>query len=245
LKQLREMRARAADYAGRDGRLDPDAFFAAEQNARLVTDAEEYYRTMMAGQVRSWNLRDRHMVETLQALMNHLDAPGRLSRIVVWAHNSHLGDARATEMHDRGELNVGQLLRERFDRAAMLLGFTTFDGTVTAASSWDGAPERKTVRPALAGSWERLHHDTGSARFLMPIRTDPELADAVRPVRLERAIGVLYLPRTERQSHYFRASLARQFDFVLHFDRTTAVVPMDRDAGWERGELAETFPSGL
>jgi erythromycin esterase-like protein len=245
LKQLREMRARAADYAGRDGRLDPDAFFAAEQNARLVTDAEEYYRTMMAGQVRSWNLRDRHMVETLQALMNHLDAPGRPSRIVVWAHNSHLGDARATEMHDRGELNVGQLLRERFDRAAMLLGFTTFDGTVTAASSWDGAPERKTVRPALAGSWERLHHDTGSARFLMPIRTDPELADAVRPVRLERAIGVLYLPRTERQSHYFRASLARQFDFVLHFDRTTAVVPMDRDAGWERGELAETFPSGL
>ena len=245
LRQLRDMRTRAADYAGRDGRLDPDAFFAAEQNARLVADAEQYYRTMLGGHVNSWNLRDKHMVETLLTLMRHLDVPDRPSRVVVWAHNSHLGDARATEMSERGELNVGQLVREKFGNAAMLVGFTTFDGTVTAASSWDAPPERKTVRPALAGSVERLHHDTGMARFLLPIRTDPDVADAVHAQRLERAIGVLYLPSTERQSHYFHASLARQFDFVLHFDRTRAVEPMERDALWEHGELAETFPSGL
>ncbi len=245
VSQLKEMRRRAADYARRDGRLDPDAYFAAEQNAALVADAEQYYRTMLAGHVASWNLRDRHMVESLGALMRHLDTPSRPSRIVVWAHNSHLGDARATEMHERGEFNVGQLLREQFGSAAMLVGFTTYDGTVTAASAWDGPAERKTVRPALAGSWERLHHDTGMARFLMPIRTDPDLADAVRASRLERAIGVLYLPATERQSHYFQASLARQFDFVLHFDHTRAVEPMERDVAWEHGELAETYPSGL
>jgi erythromycin esterase-like protein len=245
VNQLREMRRRAADYAGRDGRLDPDAFFAAEQNARLVTDAEAYYRTMLGGHVQSWNLRDHHMVDTLAALMAHLDTPTRPSRVVVWAHNSHLGDARATDMHERGEVNVGQLLRERFGSAAMLVGFTTYDGTVTAASAWDGSAERKAVRPALAGSWERLLHEVGMARFMMPIRTDPDLADAVRSSRLERAIGVLYLPGSERQSHYFHATLARQFDFVLHFDRTRAVEPLERDAMWERGELAETYPSGL
>jgi erythromycin esterase-like protein/predicted phosphoribosyltransferase len=245
LGQLRDLRTRAAEYAGRDGRLDPDAFFAAEQNARLVLNAEEYYRTMLGGQVSSWNLRDRHMVATLGALMAHLTTADRQSRVVVWAHNSHLGDARATEMHERGEINVGQLVREQFGSAAMLVGFTTFDGTVTAASTWDGPAERKAVRPALAGSIERLLHDAGMARCALPIRTDPDLADALRAPRLERAIGVLYLPKTERQSHYFHASLARQFDFVLHVDRTRAVEPMERRALWEHGELAETYPTGL
>lgn len=245
LHQLRELRRRAADYAGRDGRLDPDAYFAAEHNARLVADAEAYYRTMLGGHVRSWNLRDEHMVDILFSLMRHLDTPDRPSRVVVWAHNSHLGDARATEMHERGEINVGQRLRERFGGAAMLIGFTTWDGTVTAASAWDGPAERKTVRPALAGSWEQLFHDTGMPRFLLPIRTDLDVADAVRAARLERAIGVIYRPHSERQSHYFHAALARQFDAVIHIDRTRAVEPLERDARWERGELAETYPSGL
>ena len=245
LHQLRDLRQRAAVYAGRDGRVDTDAFFAAEQNARLVTHAEEYYRTLLAGHVSSWNLRDHHMAETLDALLAHLTTAGRESRIVVWAHNSHLGDARATEMHERGEVNVGQLARERFGAAAMLVGFTTYDGTVTAASAWDGPAERKVVRPALGGSVERLCHEAGMARFMLPIRTDPDLADALRPTRLERAIGVLYLPATERQSHYFHTDLSRQFDFVLHFDRTRAVEPMEPSAMWEQGELAETYPSGL
>lgn len=245
LGQLRDLRLRAAEYAGRDGRLDPDAFFAAEQNARLVSNAEEYYRTMLGGHVSSWNLRDRHMVATLGALLAHLSTPDRDARVVVWAHNSHLGDARATEMHERGEINVGQLVRQQFGSAAMLVGFTTYDGTVTAASAWDGPAERKAVRPALGGSIERLLHDAGMARCALPIRTDPDLADALRAPRLERAIGVVYLPKTERRSHYFHASLARQFDLVLHVDRTRAVEPMERHAAWEHGELAETYPTGL
>ncbi len=245
LSQLRELRQRAADYARRDGRVDPDAFFAAEQNARLVTNAEAYYRTMLAGHVHSWNLRDRHMVQTLEALMRHLDTKEGQSRVVVWAHNSHLGDARATEMHARGEVNVGQLVRERYGTDAMLVGFTTYDGTVTAASEWDGPAQRQTVRPALAGSYERLHHDASIARFMLPLRADPALAAALPATHLERAIGVLYRPGTERHSHYFHASLARQFDYVLHFDRTRAVEPLERTAMWERGDLAETYPSGL
>ena len=151
--------------------------------------------------------------------------------MIVWAHNSHLGDARATEMGERGELNVGQLMRERFGTDVVSIGFTTHTGTVTAASDWDEPPERKNVRPSLPGSYERLFHDTGIPRFLLP--------------RLERAIGVVYRPDTERGSHYFHARLSRQFDFVLHFDRTTALEPLERTAGWEAGEPAEPFPFGL
>jgi erythromycin esterase-like protein/predicted phosphoribosyltransferase len=245
LAQLLELHRRRAEYASRDGRVAPDEFFFAEQNARLVRNAEEYYRTMFHGRADSWNLRDRHMAQTLQELMTFLDRTRPGARIVVWAHNSHLGDARATEMGERGELNVGQLVREHHGARAVLVGFTTYTGTVTAASDWDGPAHRKHVRPALAGSYERLLHDVHIPRFLLPLRTDLELASALAAPRLERAIGVLYLPESERASHYFHARLPEQFDFVLHFDETRAVEPLERSALWTAGETAETFPSGL
>ena len=249
--QLLELHRQRAEYASRNGRVAPDDYFYAEQNARLVKNAEEYYRTMFRGRDESWNLRDRHMVDTLGELRRFLGRARPDPRIVVWAHNSHLGDARATEMGTRGELNVGQLARERYGSSAVLVGFTTYTGTVTAASEWDGPAHRKHVRPALAGSYERLFHETSASnatripRFLLPLRTDLELSSALAAPRLERAIGVLYLPETERGSHYFHASLSGQFDFVLHFDETRALEPLERSALWEAGEVAETFPSGL
>ncbi len=243
--QLIELHRQRAEYASRDGRVAADDYFYAEQNARLVKNAEEYYRTMFRGRDESWNLRDRHMVDTLEELRRFLGRTRPEPRIVVWAHNSHLGDARATEMSERGELNVGQLVRERYGASAVLVGFTTFTGTVTAASEWDGPAHRKHVRPALAGSYERLFHEVQLPRFLVPLRTDLELSSALAVPRLERAIGVLYLPETERASHYFHARLSEQFDFVLHFDETRALEPLERCALWEAGEVAETFPSGL
>jgi erythromycin esterase-like protein/predicted phosphoribosyltransferase len=243
--QLRDLHTRRAEYASRNGRIAPDEYFYAEQNARLVRNAEAYYRTMLGGRATSWNLRDTHMAETLGELLAFLERTRPGARLVVWAHNSHLGDARATEMGQQGELNVGQLARQRFGAAAVLVGFTTYTGTVTAASAWDATPQRKHVRPALAGSYERLLHDAGIARCLLPLRTDPELASALAGPHLERAIGVLYVPETERRSHYFHARLAEQFDYVLHFDETRAVEPLERAALWETGDMAETFPSGL
>ena len=243
--QLLDLHQRRAQWSARDGRVAPDDFFFAEQNARLVRNAEAYYRSMFRGHAESWNLRDAHMMETLAALHAFLAQTRDPLRVVVWAHNSHVGDARATDMRDRGEWNVGQLVRERYGAAAVLVGFTTHDGTVTAASEWDGPADRKHVRPSLPGSYERLFHDTGIPRFLAPIRTDPELRAMLATSRLERAIGVIYRPETERSSHYFRASLADQFDFVLHIDQTRAAEPLERTALWEAGELAETYPSGL
>ncbi len=240
VSQLVEMQKRAAELASRDGQEDPDAFFMAEQNARLVKNAERYYRAMFASRVESWNLRDRHMVETLDALVNHLGASS--AKIAVWAHNSHLGDARATQMGDSGELNVGQLVRQRYGKDALLVGFTTYTGTVTAASNWDASAERKRVRPALAGSYEDLFHTTGIPSFLLKLRGADWLSGVLRQQRLERAIGVIYLPESERVSHYFNARLADQFDAVIHMDQTRAVEPLERTAQWQAGELPETFP---
>ena len=245
LSQLLELHRQRAEYASRDGRVAADEFFFAEQNARLVKNAEEYYRAMFTGRAESWNLRDRHMVDTLRNLVAFLDRTQPGARVVVWAHNSHLGDARATEMRERGEINVGQLVRQVYGASAVLVGFTTFSGTVTAASEWDGPAHRKQVRPALAGSYERILHDSQIPRLLLPLRTDLALASALSAPHLERAIGVLYLPETERGSHYFHARLADQFDYLLHFDETRAVEPLERSALWDAGELAETFPSGL
>ncbi len=242
--ELVELQRRRADYASRDGRVAADDFFFAAQNARLVRDAEEYYRAMFRGREESWNLRDEHMAQTVDELLAFLDQWKRPPKLVLWAHNSHLGDARATDMAHHGELNVGQLVRERLGAQAINIGFTTHAGTVTAASDWDGPPERKQVRPSLAGSYERIFHEAGIARFMLPLR-DPALARALAGPHLERAIGVLYIPRTERQSHYFYARLADQFDFVIHVDETRALEPLERSAGWEAGEMAETYPSGL
>ena len=237
-----EMRRRAADLARRDGRVGRDAFFYAEQNARLVKNAEEYYRAMFHERVSSWNLRDTHMAETLDALIHHL---GPKAKLVIWAHNSHLGDARATEMGQRGELNLGQLVRERYGKEAKLVGFTTYTGTVTAASGWDSPAERKHVRPALHGSYEDLFHQSGIANFLLRLNTKEEVTSALREPRLERAIGVIYLPQSERVSHYFHAQLPDQFDAILHYDQTRAVEPLERTAAWETGEVPETYPSML
>ena len=245
LGQLVELRRQAGAYARRDGRLAADDVFFAEQNARVVANAEAYYRSMFDGRVESWNLRDRHMAETLVDLMTYLRRPAGSGRVVVWAHNSHIGDARATEMGQHGELNIGQLMRQRLGARALNVGFTTYAGTVTAARDWGGVPERRQVRPSLAGSYEQLFHDADIPRFVLPFRSDPDLAAALDPPRLERAIGVIYRPEHERRSHYFHAQLARQFDYVIHIDETRAVEPLERTAEWETGEFAETYPSGL
>jgi len=245
VSQLTELQRRAAEYAGRDGRVAPDEFFYAEQNARLVKNAEEYYRSMFRGRVSSWNLRDCHMAETLAALAAYLQGQGQRAKIVVWEHNSHLGDARATEMGQAGELNVGQLVRERYGPDAVLIGFSTYSGTVTAATEWGGPAERKRVRPALPDSYEALFHELDLGRFLVVLRDGGAAIASLRQPRLERAIGVIYRPETERLSHYFSARLPEQFDAVLHFDETRAVEPLERTTAWEKGEAPETFPSGL
>src|SRR5882724_12742817 len=245
IEQLVELRRRAADYASRDGRVAQDEFFFAEQNARLVLNAERYYRSMFRGRVESWNLRDRHMAETLDALVGHLNAQGQPAKVAVWEHNSHLGDARATYMADYGELNVGQLVREKYGDEAILIGFTTYTGTVTAASNWDGPAERKRVRPALKESYEALLNETGGASFLLTLRDNKRISTALQGPKLERAIGVIYLPQTERQSHYFPARLSRQFDAVIHLDETHALEPLERYPVWESGEPPETFPTGV
>ena len=245
ISQLLEMRKRAADYASRDGRVALDEFFFAEQNARLVLNAERYYRTMFRGRVESWNLRDQHMAETLNSLVAHLNSQGQQAKVAVWEHNSHLGDARATYMADYGELNVGQLVRQRYGEEARLIGFTTYTGTVTAASNWDGPAERKRVRPALPNSFEALFHETNDANFLLTLQNNKRVSTALSEPRLERAIGVIYLPQTERQSHYFEARLSQQFDAVIHFDRTRALEPLERYSLWESGEPPETFPTGM
>jgi len=182
------------------------------------------------------------MVETLVMLEKHLGAD---SKIVLWEHNSHLGDARATEMSRRGEWNVGQLVREIYADASYLVGFTTYDGTVTAATNWGDAAERKRVRSALSGSVEDLFHRIGQDRFYLTFAGNEQLQKALRRPMLERAIGVIYRPETERQSHYFETRLSDQFNAVIHIDETRAVEPLERTTEWERGEPAETFPFGV
>src|SRR4030081_1879472 len=242
VSQLIELQRRAADYVRRDGRLAEDELFYAEQNARLVKNAEAYYRSMFLEEASSWNLRDRHMAETLDALVKHLGRKAGRAKVAVWEHNSHLGDARATDMRQRGELNVGQLMREKYASEAVLVGFTTHHGTVTAASDWGKSAERKHVRPALAGSYEALFHAARRDRFLLILNDGDMMVQQLSVPRLERAIGVISRPKTQRQSHYFRARLVDQFDAVLHFDETRAVKPLESTAEWETGELPETFP---
>ncbi|HET7602128.1 MAG TPA: erythromycin esterase family protein [Gemmatimonadales bacterium] len=245
--QLRELQATAAEYARRDGRVAADDLFFAEQNAKVVASAEGYYRAMYQGGQASWNLRDRHMAATLETLAAFLGTAGQPARIVVWAHNSHLGDARATELGARGELNLGQLVREQHGRDALLAGFTTYEGSVSAAPDWDAQVERRLVRPGLPGSYEALFHGCAVPNFLLDLRTPSPAVTALMVPRLERAIGVIYRPETERLSHYFAVRLPHQFDTVLHYDHTRAVEPLERTQVWELGEagLPETYPSAL
>jgi erythromycin esterase-like protein len=244
--QLRDLQARAGEYLRHDGPEAADELFHARQNARLVMNAEKYYRTMFRGRISSWNLRDRHMTEMLEALAQHLsNTDGKPAKIVVWEHNSHVGDARATEVGRQGEWTVGQLARELYAEDTRLIGFTTYQGTVTAASDWDSPAERKRVRPALAGSYEEAFHQTGIGRFMLPLNETNPATKVLAKQQLERAIGVVYLPESERQSHYFHASLPQQFDAVLHFDETQAVEPLELTAKWKTGEAPETFPVGV
>ncbi|MFP2924282.1 erythromycin esterase family protein [Pyxidicoccus sp. 3LG] len=238
--QLEELQRRVP----RDAR-EEDAHFHAEQNARLAMNAEAYYRAMYAGRHESWNLRDTHMADTVDALAAHLSRQGQQARIVVWAHNSHLGDARATHQGDQGELNLGQLMRERHGDTAYNLGFTTYTGVVIAAHEWDEPGLRRRIQPAMPGSYEHLFHEVGLPSFLLRMKDLGEAAGGLHERRLERAIGVVYAPRTERWSHYFHADLPAQFDAVLHYDETRALRPLDADSGHEEEDAPDTYPFGL
>lgn len=244
VQQLVELRQHAWDYANRDGRLAEDEFFNAEMNANLARDAERYYRIMFQSRVVSWNVRDTHMAETLDALFQYLRKHEHTPKIVVWAHNSHVGDARSTYMGGLGEINIGQLARQRYGDAVYSVGFTTHSGTVTATSEWDMPAYNKRVRPSLPGSWENLFHETELRSFFLNLR-NPDLRQTLNKTLLERAIGVIYMPETERQSHYFEARLIDQFDSIIHIDITRAVEPVHRNPEWVAGELPETFPSAL
>jgi protein-L-isoaspartate(D-aspartate) O-methyltransferase len=231
---LRDMLARQLDYAERDG----ERFLDAVQNARLIADAERYYRAMYYGASESWNQRDRHMFDTLERLLAFL---GPSSKAVVWAHNSHLGDARATEMGARGELNLGQLCRQRYGDSAFLVGFGTDHGTVAAAENWDRPMSVAPLRPAHPESYERICHESGVRAFLLHLREPQrlEVRTELTPSRLERAVGVVYRPDTELESHYFHASLPHQFDEYIWFDETRAVQPI---SAAEAGALPALHP---
>lgn len=247
IDQLVELQLNAVEYARRDGLLAEDEIFYAQQNAQTVRNAEVYYRAMFGGRVTSWNLRDQHMAQTLHALLTHLGrgSQSEPARVVVWAHNSHVGDARATEVGSDGQLTLGQLVRERYGADCRLIGFTTYTGTVTAASEWGGIAERKVVRPALNGSVEELLHETGRSEFLVSAAISHAAADPLDVVRLGRAIGVIYLPQTERQSHYYHVRPGEQFDAIIHIDRTRALEPLEVTSSWSAGETPETYPTGL
>jgi erythromycin esterase-like protein/adenine/guanine phosphoribosyltransferase-like PRPP-binding protein len=247
VEQLVDMQRDALEYARRDGLLAEDELFYAQQNAQTVRNAEVYYRAMFGGRVTSWNLRDQHMVQTLDALLAHLDRRSERepARIVVWAHNSHVGDARATEVGADGQITLGQLVRERYGEDSRLIGFTTYSGTVTAASEWGGIAERKFVRPALNGSVEELFHEAGRREFLLSPTISRDAAEPLDTVRLGRAIGVIYLPATERQSHYYHVRPADQFDAIIHIDKTRALEPLEVTSRWSAGETPETYPTGL
>lgn len=250
VRQLIELNAQAQAHLGS---AVPDELFYAQQNARVAQSAERYYRAMFGSRDASWNIRDTHMADTLDALRMHLSVrKGGPVRLIVWAHNSHLGDARATEMGQGGQLNLGQLMRQRTGADAVyLLGFSTHEGTVTAASEWGGPAEIKQVRPALADSVEALLHGLSAqdpaalGRFLLPIRERAAVQTALPRQLLERAIGVIYRPESERLSHYFNVNLAQQFDAIIHVDRSSAVTPLESSPRWALEEFPETYPSGL
>lgn len=238
VRMLADMLSKRLDYAAGDG----DRFLDATANARLVRNAEAYYRAMYYGAAESWNLRDTHMFETLCAV---LEARGPNAKAVVWAHNSHIGDASKTEMGQvREELNIGQLCRERFGEQAALIGFGTHCGTVACATDWDGPMEIKRINPSRPDSYERLAHDSGVGRFLLDLRggVHPRLRERLIGPKLERFIGVIYRPDTERWSHYSGCSLPQQFDAWVWFDQTTAVTPLPTT---QRPGAAETWPFGL
>jgi erythromycin esterase-like protein len=229
IEQILELQHHAFEYVRRNGSAEEEYFYAM-QNARLVKDAETYYRSMFEGRIPSWNIRDSHMLETLNSIADHLETQFEVpAKIIVWAHNSHVGDARATEMSEKGEINIGQLVRDHHGATdTYLIGFSTYQGYVTAASDWDAPAEQKTINPGLEGSYEDLFHQLKFKNFLLDLNNyDDQLENYLQISRLQRAIGVIYRPETERYSHYFFTHLPYQFDSIIHLDQTSAVQPMD------------------
>lgn len=248
IAQLQELQQHTFEYLRRDGALAGEEFFSAEQNARLVADAESYYRAMFKGRPSSWNIRDTHMADTLDGLADFLaQKQGRPARIVVWAHNSHIGDARATDAGGRGEINIGQLVRQRHPEDTLLVGFSTYNGSVTAASDWDEPEEHKRVRDALQGSIEALFHQVEVDNFLLNLRDNEQVCTLLAKPLLERFIGVIYRPDTERWSHYYHVHLPLEFDVILHIDRTRALEPLMPGHLWRTMpyETPDTYPSGI
>jgi erythromycin esterase-like protein len=245
VSQLMDLQHSSLHYARMDGLAALERFFDAEQNARVVKDAEEYYRTMFRGSVSSWNLRDQHMMETLVTLAEHRAFRETPAKMVIWAHNSHIGDARATTMGQAGEWNIGQLVRQKYGRDCRNIGFTTYSGTVTAASEWDGPAQRKQVRKARPDSYEALLHEVAIPSFTLNLKRGSQVTDGLTEPMLERAIGVVYRPESELASHYFHASLSEQFDAIIHLDETRSVEPLEPIGDDAFGEPAETFPSGV
>jgi erythromycin esterase-like protein len=242
--QLQDLRHQREVLVESAGLATEEEYFVAEQNARVVRESERYYREIFHGQVTSWNLRDTHMADTLDALLTHLGRQWEEPRLVVWAHNSHIGDARATEMERLGELNMGQLVRARYGEESLLIGFSTYGGTVTAARDWGEPAGRRWLRPGLPGSCEELLHQANRERFLLDFSQEGA-RESVQGERSFRAVGVVYRPETERRSHYIRTHLADQFDLLIHIDETEALQPLEPSAEWERGELPETYPFGV
>jgi erythromycin esterase-like protein len=246
IAQLMQLQRKGRLYAERDGAFAGNEYFSAQQNAELVKNAEEYYRAMFSGRPNTWNLRDRHMFETLEKLSDFLETRvGRPARVIVWAHNSHLGNAKATDMGRRGEFNIGQLVREKYGASALHVGFSTSRGEVTAATDWDGPAETKKIRDPLPDSYEDVFSQLEKKLFFLDLRAPTDAVGLLRDERLQRAIGVIYRPETERVSHYFYASLPRQFDFMIHIDKTQALEPLPSFVHERAGEMDETYPSGL
>jgi len=245
-EQLIELNQQDYSFIQKDQEVDEDEYFQLIQNAYLVKSAESYYRNMFRAEVSTWNLRDQHMFDTLQNIQNYLSKKHRKqAKIIVWAHNSHIGDAKATEMGEKGEFNIGQLVQEFYGKESFSLGFTTYSGTVMAASGWGQKGEIKHIEPALPESYEHLFHSIGLGNFVLLLNRDEVISSALCTPHLERAIGVVYKPDTERISHYFYSILPRQFDAVCHVDITAALEPiLDKDI-IEEEELPDTFPTGL
>lgn len=229
-EQVRDMQRLAFEKFHTQPTSDAELLFYATQNARLVKNAEHYYRALFEAREITWNIRDEHMAETLQNLIAHLETQRDIpAKVIVWAHNSHVGDARATEMSTRNEINLGQLVRELYGSISFHLGFSTYTGTVTAASDWDGKAETKNVLPGMQGSYEALFHLLKYPNFILDLHQGEYINHLLQLSRLQRAIGVIYRPESERYSHYFFTHLPYQFDAIVHIDKTTAVTPIDNN----------------
>jgi erythromycin esterase-like protein len=246
IKVLNQMLQHQAELMESDDTIEDDRYFYAKQNAKVVKNAENYYRNMIGGD-NTWNIRDGHMLETLVDLLKYYsDKTGKQRKAIVWAHNSHIGAANQTQVSDEGEVNIGQLCREEFGlNKTFNVGFTTYTGTVTASSKWNGDPEFKKVNEGLAGSFEKLFHESLSQmnntdRFMLLFRSAVQnaklatstLINQLSRDRLERAIGVIYAPRTERYSHYFNCKISKQFDAIIHIDKTSALHPLELHPKW-------------